>query len=113
MIDSAARAAAWSWPVDGGRRGPKGDSGGATDPFGPWRSTAAGRGQAVVGVVESVIWLCPDQKVAGLEHLGRGAGWDDDGRIDLEQDRRPRDRRAHGQAGALVEARRVRFEAGL
>jgi hypothetical protein len=58
MTDSMARVARWPltviWPAHR-RRGPKGDSGGATDSFGPWRSGAAGRGQMVVGVVESVI----------------------------------------------------------
>jgi hypothetical protein len=55
MIDFIARAARCPCTVDGGRRGPKGDSGSATDRFGPWRSGAAGRGQMDVGVVESVI----------------------------------------------------------
>jgi hypothetical protein len=55
MIDFMARAASWPCTVDAGRRGPKGDSVRDTDPFGPWRSGAAGRGQMVVGVVESVI----------------------------------------------------------
>jgi hypothetical protein len=55
MIGSVARAARCPCTVDAGRRGPKGDSGGATDPFGPWRSGAAGRGQMAVGVAESVI----------------------------------------------------------
>ena len=55
MVDFVARAAAWSWIVVAGRRGPKGDSGRATDPFGPWRSSAARRGQAAVGVAESAI----------------------------------------------------------
>jgi hypothetical protein len=55
MIESTARAARCPCTVDAGRRGPKGDSGEAMDPFGPWRSGAAGRGQMVVGVVDSVI----------------------------------------------------------
>jgi len=37
------------------RRGPKGDSVRDTDPFGTWRSGAAGRGQMAVGIVDSVI----------------------------------------------------------
>jgi hypothetical protein len=56
MIDSMVRAASCPWTVDAGRRGAKGDSVRDTDPFGPWRSGAAGRGQMVVGVVESVIY---------------------------------------------------------
>jgi hypothetical protein len=55
MTDSMARAARWPCTVDAGRRGPKGDSVRDTDPFGPWRSGAAGRGQMDVGVVEFVI----------------------------------------------------------
>jgi hypothetical protein len=55
MVDSMARAAACAWLADAGRRGPKGDSGKATDPFGPWRTGAAKRVQADVGVVESTI----------------------------------------------------------
>jgi hypothetical protein len=57
MIDSMARAVSCPWTVDAGRRGPKGDSVRDTDPFGPWRSGAAGRGQMAVGVVESVIYV--------------------------------------------------------
>jgi hypothetical protein len=45
-----------NWPTHP-RRGAKGGGGGATDPFEPWRSGAAGRGQMAVGVVESVIWF--------------------------------------------------------
>ena len=55
MVDSMARTVGCLCTVDAGRRGPKGDSVSDTDPFGPWRSGAAGRGQMVVGVVESVI----------------------------------------------------------
>ena len=55
MAESMARAAGCPCTVDAGRRGPKGDSGGATNRFGPWRSGAAGRGQMVVGVVDSAI----------------------------------------------------------
>jgi hypothetical protein len=56
MVDSMARAAECAWLGDAGRRGPNGDSGKATDPFGPWRSGAARRVQAGVWVVESAIW---------------------------------------------------------
>jgi hypothetical protein len=55
MIESVARAARWPCTVDAGRRGPKGDSVRDTDPFGPWRSGAAGRGQMAVRVADSVI----------------------------------------------------------
>jgi len=55
MIDFMARAARCPCTVDAGRRGPKGDSVRDTDPFGPWRSGAAGRGQMAVGVVDSII----------------------------------------------------------
>ncbi len=55
MVDSAARAAIWPRIADAGRRGPKVDSGNATDAFGAWRSCAARRRQMVVGVVESAI----------------------------------------------------------
>jgi hypothetical protein len=41
--------------VDAGRRGQKGDSGSATDPFRAWRSGAAGRLQKGAAVVESII----------------------------------------------------------
>jgi hypothetical protein len=56
MVDSAAAAAGWPWPVDAGRRTVKGHSGIATGPFGGWRSGAAGRGQPAVGAVESAIY---------------------------------------------------------
>jgi hypothetical protein len=56
MIDSAAAALGCAWPVDAGRRGQKGDSGSATDPFRAWRSGAAGRVQTGAVVVESIIY---------------------------------------------------------
>jgi hypothetical protein len=56
MVDSMARAAGCAWLADAGRHGSKGDSGTATDPFGLWRSGAARRVQAGVGVVESAIY---------------------------------------------------------
>ena len=56
MIDSAARAAEWRCPVDAGRCTAKGNSAISTGPFGGCRSSAAGRPQAVVRVVESVIY---------------------------------------------------------
>jgi len=55
MIDSVAGATGCVSIADAGRRGPKGDSGTATDPFGPWPTGAARHPQTVVGVVESII----------------------------------------------------------
>jgi hypothetical protein len=55
MVDSAARVADWS-RSRGCRAVPaKGNIGDAKGPFGGYRSGAAGRGQAVAGVVESTI----------------------------------------------------------
>src|SRR5919198_5986758 len=56
MIGFMARAVAWRRPVDAGRCPEKGDSACCTAPFHGCRSCAAGRRQAAVGVVESVIW---------------------------------------------------------
>ncbi len=59
MVDPAARAAAWPWIVDAGRRTTKGNSGGATGRFVGCRSGAARHVQAVVGVVGSAIYFYP------------------------------------------------------
>jgi hypothetical protein len=55
MIDSAAAVAAGSWIVDGGRRTQEGDGARRQGPFRQVAAGAARRGQAVTGVVESVI----------------------------------------------------------
>jgi hypothetical protein len=56
MADSAAAVPGCACTVDAGRRGRKGDSGSATDPFRTWRSGAAGRVQTGAGVAESAIY---------------------------------------------------------
>jgi len=55
MAGSAARAVAWPWIVDAGRRTAKGNSGRATGPFAGWRSGAARHAQAAVGVADPTI----------------------------------------------------------
>src|SRR3954452_11069134 len=55
MVVAAAAAAGWIRPVDAGRRTVKRHSGRATGRFSGWRSGAAGRFQAVVGVVVTAI----------------------------------------------------------
>src|SRR4051812_31522304 len=57
MIDSAAGAPAWPWPVDAGRRPRDRHSGRPTGRSSGWRSCAAGRTQAGAGVAESVIYM--------------------------------------------------------
>jgi hypothetical protein len=55
MVDCVAVVLGRPWPMDAGRHTLKGDSGRATDPFGGYRSCAAGRAQTSAGVAESII----------------------------------------------------------
>ena len=59
MIDLGSRAAELACIGFGSRpprHGPKGDSGRATDRFGPWRSGAARRDKSDVGGFKSIIY---------------------------------------------------------
>src|SRR3954449_10540859 len=69
MVDSASAVLACARAVDVGRRTAKGRRAGCPSPFAGWRSGAAERVQASVGIVESAIYAGV-LAFPGLEVLG-------------------------------------------